>query len=97
MNFIVYKDKKILRTGSCPASMMSIQAGPGQKVKEGKLRDGTDDSTQKMQGDQVADKTPEEIEKENPTRPPIPEDEKTKHIKNKDWDDILLRLAALEP
>lgn len=92
MNYIVYKDKKILRTGACPASMMKKQAGPGERVREGVA----DDLTQKMQGDQVVDKTPEEIEADNPTPPPIQEEEKVKHVKNKDWDALVARVTALE-
>ena len=85
MNYIVYKDKEILRTGSCPASMMNAQAGPGEYVKEGKLRNGTDDRTQKMQGDQVVDKTPSEIEADNPSIVPIPEEDRPTVISKKDW------------
>lgn len=92
-NYIVYKGDKILRTGSCPPSMLSIQARPGEKVIEGIAKD----HTQKMQGNKVVDKTAAEIEADNPTPQPIPEDEKQKHIKKKDWDGILARLEALEP
>lgn len=96
MNYIVYKGTKILRTGSCSASMMVMQAGPGEKVMEGKLRDGESDCTQKMQGDQVVDKTPAEIEADNPTPVPVPEEEKTKHVTNKEWDALVARVAALK-
>ena len=40
MNFIVYdKNGKIIRTGGCPASMLSVQAQNGEFVVEGKAND----------------------------------------------------------
>jgi len=92
MNYIVYKGNKILRTGSCPASMLSIQAKQGQMVKEGVAND----RTQKMQGDQVVNKTPVEIEADNPTPVPVPEEDREKNVKNKDWNALEARVAALE-
>ena len=38
-NYIVYKDSKILRIGTCPPEMVDIQAGNGEKAKEG-IADG---------------------------------------------------------
>ena len=97
-NYIVYNDStgKILRSGSCPMSMLAIQAGPGETVIEGKLPDGTDDRTQKIKGDQVVDKTPAEIEADNPTPVPIPKEDKIKSVQNKDWDDLIGRIEKLE-
>jgi len=94
--YIVYKGNKILRTGSCPVSMLSLQAGQGEKVIEGSLPSGTTDRTQKMQGNKVVNKTPQEIEHDNPPPTPIPVPDRYKKVKNKDWDAIVHRLEALE-
>jgi len=91
--YIVYNTAgKILRTGSCPASMLEMQAHPGEKVIEGRAND----YYQKMVGDKVVDKTPEEIEADNPTPAPIPDEDKPARITNKDLAALMQRVKDLE-
>lgn len=110
---------KILREISAPESMFALQARPGQFVIEGEVDDRTQkvkfdgisrslalDGVKRGQpiNPRIVKKTKAEIKADNPPRPVIPEEEKVKHIKKKDWDaleqtltSILDRLTALEP
>ena len=101
-NFIVYNsDKKILRTGSCPDTMVGLQANANEFVCEGTA----DDATQKMEFDgfatqgqpinpHVVNKTQAEIDAETPAS--VPDEERPATITNKQWQAIQDRVAALE-
>lgn len=102
--FIVYKlDKKISRTGGCSDKDFSLQAKDDEFVMEGEAND----ETQKIEFDgldeegqpinpRVVDKTPEEIEADNPTPLEIPEGERPACITNEQWRDVLNRLENFE-
>lgn len=95
MNYIVYdKDGKIRRTIICPPSHCLSQAKDGEFVMEGTAND----VTQKIKNPGIAgviiDKTPEEIEAEKP--PKIPFEKRIAHITNKQWQNVLRRIKALE-
>ena len=100
-NFIVYNSTtgKILRTGNCPPSLYKLQVRAGESIILGKAND----YSQKIVDGEIVDKTPAEIEADNPTPVEPPEGEKQKHIKNKEWkeikdllEDLDKRVAALE-
>jgi len=91
--FIVYNSKgQILRTGSCPDSIFFRQAHDGEFVIEGKAND----VTQKIVGGKIVNKTPEEIEADNPTPIPVPFEKRPAQITNEQWQGILNRLDNLE-
>lgn len=88
--FIIYnKNGVILRTGSAPANMFSIQRHGDELIMEGTAND----VTQKIVGGQVVDKTPEELEAK-PLK--IPEKDMPATITKEQWQDVLKRLATLE-
>lgn len=103
-SYIVYGlNGEILRTGHCPDRDVELQAGANEFVMEG-IANGT---TQKVEFDgldekgqpvnpRVVDKTPEEIEKENPTTLKIPKSQKLVYITNEQWQAVLKRLDDLE-
>jgi len=92
-NFIVYNIKgKILRTGFCPEHILHLQAGDGEFVMEGIAND----VSQKIVDGKIVDKTPEEIEADNPTPPEIPESKRLANITNGQWQNVLKRLEKLE-
>ena len=95
-NFIVYNSTtgKILRTGNCPPSLYKLQVRAGESILIGKAND----YSQKVSIDdkEVVNKTPAEIEADNPTPVEPPEGEKQKHIKNKEWKEIKDLLEDLE-
>lgn len=93
MNYIVYNAKgKILRRVQCPPALSLLQAKDDEYVMEGIAND----VTQKIVNDKVVDKTPEEIEVDNPTPPEIPFEKQTANITNEQWQDIKDRLVTLE-
>lgn len=104
MKFLVHNQKgKILRTGMCSGNDFSRQAHDGEFVME----DTANDLTQKIEFDgfdekgqpinsRVINKTPEEIEADNPTPPEIPFEQKPAHITNEQWQAVQNRLADLE-
>lgn len=99
--FIVYnKDGKILRHGGCPDYNFNLQAQENEFVMEGTAND----LKQKVEffwdidhnpiDPRVINKTPEEIEAENP--PDVQFEKQIAHITNKQWQDVLVRLDKLE-
>jgi hypothetical protein len=93
MNYIVHNaDGKILSTGSCSARDFGKQAGPGEFVMEGIA----DDRTQKIVGDKIVSKTPEEIAEDNPPVPDVPFEKQPAYITNEQWQELLERLDRLE-
>ena len=102
--FTVFNNQKeILRTGSCSKRDFLLQIQQGEYITEGfsdtltqKVEfDGFDDKGQPI-NPRVVDKTPEEIETDNPTPPKIPFEKQTANITNKQLQDILNRLNTLE-
>jgi len=92
-NFIIYNEEgAILRTGTCQDSTFNRQAHEGEFVIEGMAND----VTQKVVGGKVVDKTPAEIEADNPAPPVIPIENQPARITNKQWQNILDRLTAVE-
>lgn len=103
-NYIVFnKLKKILRTGGCGDRDFLLQAKSGNFVMEGIAKDtiqqvefdGFDTKGQPI-NPRVVDKTPAEILTDNPILPEIPKGKKPAPITNKQWQDVLNRLEALE-
>ena len=103
-NFIVYdKQEKIRRTGCCQDIDFLFQAKKNEFIMEGKANgdsqkvtfDGFDKNGQPV-NPRVVDKSPEEIEKDNPSLPEIPEKDRLAHITNEQWQDTLKRLDTLE-
>ena len=93
MHFIVYNiNGKILRTGSCQDRMLKKQARPGETVIEGKA----DDTKQKIVGGKVVAKTQSEIDADNPSIVPIPEEDRPTVISKKDWQNIKNDVAELK-
>lgn len=102
-NFIIYnKEEKILSTGSCQDKDLKLQ-GIGNFILEGTAND----VTQKVEFDgldidgqpinpRVVDKTPAEIEADNPIIPEIPEGQRLAYITNEQWQDVLNRFDKLE-
>lgn len=90
MNLIIYDNTgKILRQIQCPSTLSLLQAKKGEFVMEGVAND----STQKIVAGKVVDKTPEEIEADNP---PTPERQNLVLITRGQWQDVLDRLDKLE-
>lgn len=102
--FVVYnKQKEILRTGVCQNNTFDLQAKKNEFVME----DSANDVTQKVEFDgfdekgqpidpRVVNKTPAEIEKDNPTPPEIPIGQRPASITNEQWQAIQDRLENLE-
>lgn len=102
--YIVYNQaKKILWTGGCSDKDFSLQAKDSNFVMEG----AANDVTQKIEFDgfdeegqpinpRVVDKTPEEIETDNPTPPKISFEKRIAHITNEQWQDVLNKISDLE-
>jgi len=92
-NYIVYDQQgKILRAGICPENVLFMQAHEGEFVMEGTAND----ITQKIIYGKVANKTPEEIEADNPTPIPTPLEKQPAHITNEQWQKVQDRLLLLE-
>ena len=103
-NFIVYNIKgKILRTGNCQNSTLHSQVKENKFVMEGTAND----ITQKIEFDgldvdgqpinpRVVDKTPEEIETDNPKIKPKPFEKQIAYITNEQYQALLDRLETLE-
>lgn len=93
MKYIVYNNAgRILRTGKCQDKDISLQAGDSEFVIEGKAND----VTQKVVGGRVVDKTPGEIEVDNPPIPKLPLEKQIACITNEQWQNVLVRLDKLE-
>lgn len=92
-NFIIYNSSgKILATGCCQDSDFKMQAKNGEFVMEGIAND----ITQKIVNGKIVDKTSEEIEHDEPTRPPLPFEKEQAQITNEQYQAMLDRLSALE-
>ena len=105
-NFIVYdKQGKILRPGRCQDNTFYRQAKNDEFIMQGVAND----VTQKIEFDdgldidgqpinpRVINKTPEEIEIDNPTlkyKPP-PFEKQQAHITNEQWQDVRDKLVVL--
>lgn len=93
MKFVVYdKNGKITRTGHCQASTFDYQAKEGEFVLEAVAND----VRQKIVGGKIVDKTPIEIEHDNPKRKPVLFKECRANITNGQLQEILDRLKLLE-
>lgn len=103
-SYIVFNQiRETLRTGFCLDKDILLQAKESEFVMEGT----TNDVTQKIEFDglddkgqpvnpRVVDKTPEEIERDNPKTKPIPFEKRSAQITNEQWQDVLDRLDKLE-
>lgn len=104
MNCIVYnKNGEILRAVSCPSTSRHSQAKKGEFMMEGIA----DDATQKVEFDgfdvdgqpinpRIVDKTPEEIETDNPPPLEIPKGQRPAIITNEQLQNVMKRLDNLE-
>lgn len=96
--FIIYNKKgEILRTGLCQEETFRLQSQDGEFVMEG----SANALTQKIivnpnLAGMLVNKTPEEIEKDNPPPRRIPKAERPAFITNEQWQDVLDRLGKLE-
>jgi len=95
MKYLVYDaNGEIKRTGSCPASMLAIQAGDGETVIEN--TDNAGDLTHKVVNGKIKNLTKAEKDVKKPKVIVIPDEDKPANIKKKDWDAVIKRLEALE-
>jgi len=95
VKYLIYdKAGIILRTIECSPAMASIQAKKGEFIMEGEAND----AVCKIVDGKIVSKTPEEIEATDPTvnPAPVPFEKQIAYITNKQWQDVLDRLAALE-
>jgi len=98
LNFVIYdKTGKILSTGHCQKTALHKQAGENQFAMEGMA----DAITQKVEfspdGEpRIVDKSPVEIEKDNPKTKEKPFAKKLARITNEDVQALVARLVALE-
>lgn len=93
MKFVVYdSDGKILRGGHCQASTFDHQAQDGEFVMER----SANDVRQKIVAGKIIDKTPTEIEQDNPSRVPLSFGNRPVKITNGQLQSILQRLDAIE-
>lgn len=91
MSYIIYdKTGRILRVVDCSKTLKHLQAKEGEFIIEG----FANDLTQKIVDGKVVDKTPEEIEIDDP--PPLPPLETPILITKKQWQGVLKRLEVLE-
>ena len=96
-NFIVYDATgQILRTGICQDSTFYLQAQDDEFVMEGKANDATQKIVNVGIKGKIVDKTPEEIEADNPKPIEIPVEKQLALITNEQWQDILDRYKNLE-
>ena len=106
-NFTVYdKEGKILRTGRCRNVDFLRQAHEGEFI----IRDVANAATQKVEFDdfdengqpidpRIVDKTPEEIERDNPPLPEVvelPKGKRLASVTNEQWQNVLKRLDKLD-
>lgn len=95
--FIVYDNTgKILRTGGCSDKDFFLQARDGEFVIEGKANDVTQKVANPGIAGRVVNKTPEEIEADNPTPKPVPFEKRPAQVTNEQWQDVLGRLKKFE-
>lgn len=72
--------------------MSLLQAKEDEFVMEGTAND----TTQKIVNGKIVNKTPEEIERDNPAPPEIPKGKRHAQITNEQWQNVLNRLEKLE-
>ncbi len=103
-NYIIFNDtKRISRTGSCPISMINLQAGDGEFVIEGIADsltqkvdfDGLDEKGQPV-NPRVVDKSSAEIERDDPVLIPISDEKRSANITNEQYQALLRRVEKLE-
>lgn len=108
MNYIVYNiasetTGEILRKVKCSIKSSFLQAKNGNFIIEGEAND----VTQKVEFDgldidgrpvnpRIVDKTPEEIEVDNPPIPEVPHGRRPAHVTNEQWQAVLKKLDKLE-
>ncbi len=104
MNYVVYNiTGEILRTVQCSIKSSFLQAKDGEFITEGVANDvtqkiefdGLDEKGQPV-NPRVVDKTPQEIETDNPPIPEVPHGRRPAHVTNAQWQDVLKRLDKLE-
>ena len=104
MNYIVYDNTGIiLRQVQCHQDFADMQAKENELIIEGTANDvtqkikfdGLDDKKQPV-NPRVVDKTPAEIEADNPAPIPLSLKKQPAHITNEQWQGILNRLDNLE-
>ena len=96
MKYIVYNTTgSIIRKVICPSSQCFLQAKDGEFVMEGTANDVTQKIINVGIAGVVVDKTPEEIEADNPTPKEIPFEKQLALITNEQWQDVLNKLTAL--
>jgi len=93
-NYIVYRERdgRIQRTGICSDNVLNQQAKENELVIEGIAND----RKQKIIDGKIVNKTPQEIEADNPTPAPIPFEKKPANITNEQWQEVLDRISVLE-
>ena len=95
-NFIIYDSKgKILRAGNCQNRDFKRQVHPYEFLMQGTA----DIATQKIVDGEIVDKTPEEIKIVEPqleVAKIITHEKQSANITNKQWQNMLDRLEALE-
>lgn len=93
MKFVVYDSKgQIIRGGHCQSSTFAHQAREGEFVIEAVAND----VRQKVVDGKIVDKTPEEIEIDNPKTKLKPHKKRRANITNEQLQGILDRLELLE-
>lgn len=94
MKYIVYdKTGKILRSVQCPPTLAELQCKEDEFIMEGTAND----IIQKIVSGKVVNKTPEEIERDNPSLfQSLPFERKPAIVTNKQWQGILSRIKKLE-
>lgn len=93
MDYIIYDKKgKILRVTTCSPAMSKIQAKEDEFMMEGTA----DDATQKVANGKIVDKTPEEIEADNPVIPELDVEDQPILITRGQWRSIMNRIEELE-
>ena len=94
MNYMVYHNitGNITKTGTCSPSILSAQAGPNETAIENV--GNWNDIDHKIVNGSVVECT----QQEKDDKVPKPESyaNKTKHLSNKDWDEVIARMDALE-
>lgn len=99
VSYIIFEDgitaeRKIIRTGSSPKSLVQAQAGHGEVAVEGKADDAIHKIDMSSGKPVVVNKTQAEIDADKP--PVILPDAQAAHITKKDYDSIIARLDKLE-
>ncbi len=90
-SYIIFNDGgKILRCGICAGDDFKKQAKDSEFVMEGRAND----TTQKIVGGKIVNKTPAEIAVDNPL--PVSFENRIANITNEQYQKLLERISALE-